>query len=330
MAVTIQDVADRAGVAVGTVFRYLNGARLREKNRIKVEEAIETLGFREQVFAIAVVVEKFTDLFATSIVAAIERCVGKQKYNIIISDFEKDPKELQKRLKFFKNRAINGLILFSSAHGNESVDVLQEYLDAKIPVVIVDDRIPGFETDVVLVDNADASFRAVEHLIHANHRKIAILAGTQDSYISQERFHGYIDALQTYDLSPSKQWIKWGDFTTKGGYAAVKELFQSSDRPTALYSNNYHMTLGAAIALNELQVKIPEELSFIGFDHFTALDLIKPPLTVIEQPLDKIGEAAGKLMMKRIKGDYSDFPKKVELKTKMLIRGSVQKIEGEH
>ncbi len=327
MAVTIPDVAKRSGVAVGTVFRYLNGAKLREENRLKVEKAIEELGFKENVLAVAVIIEQLTDIFATSVITTVERTLEKQKYNIIISDFEKSAEKLEERLKFFKNRAISGLILFSSGKGAHSIDILREYRAANIPIVVVDDRIPGFETDVVLVDNAHASFRAVERLIHANHHKIAVLTGSQHSYVSQERLRGYAEAMKTYNIPAMDQWTQCGDFTTEGGYTAVKKLFQSaSSAPTAIYSTNYYMTLGAIIALNELGVKIPEALSFIGFDRFTALDSMTPLLTVIEQPLDDLGRTAGKLMMKRIKGNFSDFPRTIKLKTKMCMRHSIRTI----
>lgn len=328
MAATIQDVAERAEVAVGTVFRYLNGAQLREKNRLKVEEAIDTLGFKENVLAIAVITGNLTDIFSTSIITVLERYVEKYRYNLLTCDFENDPKKLVKRLKFIKNRAIDGLVLVPSIITEESVKILQEYSAAHIPVVLVDDIIPGFEADAVLVDNAHASFRAVEHLIHANHREIAILNGRKEAYTTQERIRGSLEALHTYDIPIEEEWIRWGRFSTEGGYKALKDLFRLSHLPTAIYSTNYHSTFGAVLALNELQVRIPEDISFVGFDHFLELDLIKPPLTVIEQPLERIGRTVGEIMMKRIRGDYSDFPQKIELKTRMLIRDSVQKISS--
>ena len=327
MAVTIPDVAKRAGVAVGTVFRYLNGARLREENRLKVEKAIDDLGFKENVLAVAVIIEQLTDFFATSVITTLERTIEKQKYNIILSDFERDEEKLHERLTFFKNRAISGLILFSSGRGTKSIGILNEYRAAEIPVILVDDVIPGFETDVVLVDNAHASFRAVERLIHANHRNIAVLIGPRDTYVGQERLQGYLEALKTYNIPFAEHWILSGDFSAEGAYNAVKELYQSaSPRPTAIYSTNYHMTHGALIALNELQIKIPEELSFVGFDRFPALDLMKPLLTVIEQPHEEIGKAAGKLILKRIQGHTADFPKTMTLRTRMLVRESIQKM----
>jgi len=334
MAVTIQEVAERAGVSIGTVSRYLNGAQLREQNRRNIEQAIEELGFKTSVSAIAVFVPALTSIFAMSIVTEIERIVMAERYNSIICNFENSYTALQERLKFFKNREIGGIILFPLTKRDNSdapliVRLLEEYAAERIPIVVVDEMLPGFETDAVLVDNAHASFRAVEHLIHQNHRHIAILSGRKNSYVSQERLRGYIKALQTYKIPVEDKWIKWGDFRTKGGYAAVKALYQGPDRPTALYCTNHNMTLGAATALNELHIKIPEELSLVGFDHFASSDVIRPLLTLIEQPLDEIGKAAGELMLQRIRGDYTDFPHKIKLETRLLIRNSVRRIEEE-
>lgn len=333
MAVTIQEIAERAGVSIGTVSRYLNGAQLRENNRANIVRAIEELGFKANVAAIAVIVPALTSLFAMSIVTEIERVVIKEGYNSIICDFANDYQALLDRLTFFKNRTISGIVLFPLTKDDKHdiralIQALEEYRADHIPVVVVDDVLAEFETDAVMVDNAHASFRAVEHLIHQNHRQIAILNGRKNSYVSQERLRGAIDALQTYKIPIEEQWLKWGDFRTKGGYAAVKELYQASMRPTALYSTNYNMTIGAIMALNDLQIRIPEELSLIGFDHFSGLDVVRPALTIIEQPLDEIGKTTGELMLKRIKGDDTDFPHIVKLKTRMLIRDSVRKLEG--
>lgn len=324
---TMQEVADLAGVSSGTVFRYLNGAQLREQNRLKVEAAIKELGFKENVLAIAVITGDLTDMFSTSVITAMERYTEPQRYNLIICDFENKTEKLIQRLKFFQNRAISGLVLFLATMADERVvRILHEYQQEQIPIVIVDDLLSDVTTDEVLVDNAHASFRAIEHLIHANHRHIALLNGLQTAYTTSERVRGALEAMETYGIPIHEEWIRYGDFSVEGGYSSIKELFRSSEVPTAIYSTNYHTTLGAAIALNELQVNVPEELSLIGFDHFPALDLIKPPLTFIEQPLELMGRTVGELMLKRIWGDFSDFPTRIELKTKMLPRKSVRQL----
>ncbi|MFO7154699.1 MAG: LacI family DNA-binding transcriptional regulator [Caldicoprobacter oshimai] len=333
MAVTIRDVAKRAGVSLGTVSRYLNGYRLREENRLKVEKAIQELGFKQNIIAkglksnrsmtIGVVIDDFTNIFCTSIVTAIERTVEKENYSIILCDYEGDTEKLEQKLNFLRDRFVDGLILFSN---NVRLSIMDEYIRDGIPIVIVNEDIPGFNTDKVLVDNAGASFRAVERFIHSNHTKIAIINGPPNSWVSQQRFEGYKQALEAYNLPVESRWIKYGNFTTVGGYLAAKEFFEGADIPTALYVTNYYMTLGAVMAIHELNIKVPQELSIIGFDYFELSDVIKPSLTVIEQPTSKMGEIAGNLILKRIKGDYTGYPEVHTLHTRMIVRDSVRAI----
>lgn len=335
MAVTIHDVAKKAGVAVGTVSRYLNGHRLREENRLKIEQTIKVLGFKENIMArglkrkrsmtIAVVAPDLSS-FVASITPIIEQVIEKQRYSLIICNFQGNKEKLRKKLKFLKERFIDGIILFPSNLATASIDILQNYIAGKIPIVLIDHLIPEIETDAITVDNVNASFRTVERLILENHRKIALIDGPTDSYVSQERLQGYYEAMQTYSLEVRGNWVIRGDFTRTGGYQAVKQLYRSSLRPTAIYVANYEMTVGAILALHELHLRIPEDISFIGFDHFEAIDVVEPALTVVEQPIERIGQLAAELVLKRIQGDYADFPTTVKLNTKMVIRNSVQKL----
>ena len=333
MSVTIRDVAKLAGVSLGTVSRYLNGYSLREQNRAKIEGAIKELGFQANFIAkglknnrtmtIGVVLASLTDLFATSVITAAERILAEDDYSIIVCDFEGDQLKLEQKLRFLKYRSIDGLILFPGSCNCS--EVLKEYMDDGIPVVIVNDDMPSFVTDKITVDNANASFRAVECLIHQNHRDIAIINGDPDTYTGRERYRGYLEALQTYDIKPRDELITCGHFSNRGGYEAAKYLLTLENPPTALYVTNYYMTFGAIIALNEMKIQIPNDLSVIGFDHFDLSDVINPPLTVVDQPTDKIGEVAAQTVIRRIQGDYEDFPVSINIKTRMLMKDSVSK-----
>jgi LacI family transcriptional regulator len=335
MSVTVRDVAKRAGVSVGTVSRYLNGYSLREENRQRIKEAIDALGFKENIIAkglknnrsmaIGVVLASLTDIFATSIVTAAERIAAKENFSFIVCDYEGSLEKMVQKLDFLRSRSVDGLILFPSGHSCPKV--LQAYLDAGIPVVIVNDDMPAFRTDKVTVDNSNASFRAVEWLIHSNHRDIAIINGDTEVYTGRERLKGYLEALQVYEIPINKQFITCGHFSHKGGYEAAKTLLTLETPPTALYITNYYMTFGAIMAVNELKISVPQQLSIIGFDHFEISDVINPSLTVIEQPTDKIGEMAAKTVIRRIRGDYSDFPVDLSIKTRMLVRDSVSRLE---
>lgn len=335
MPVTIHDVAKHAGVAVGTVSRYLNGYTLREHNRLKVEAAIQELGFKENIMArglkrnrsmtVAVVAPDFSS-FVAAITPVIEQELEKQRYSLITCSYQGNKEKLRQKLLFLKERFVDGIVLFPSNLAAASIDLLQHWIDEENPVVLIDHLIPGIEADAVIVDNTNASFRAVERLILENHRKIAIIDGPEDSYVSQERLEGYCAAMETYNLPIRESWIQRGTFTRTGGYHAVKALRESPDQPSAVYVANYEMTIGAILALHEMHVRIPEEMSFIGFDHFEAIDVVEPPLTVVEQPIERIGQLAAELALKRLQGEYDDFPAIMRLNTKMTIRKSVQRI----
>lgn len=332
MAVTIRDVAKKAGVSLGTVSRYLNGYSLRSENQVKIQQVINDLGFKENIIAkglknnrsmtIGVLIGSPTDIFATSVVSAIEHEVEKENYSVILCDYEGDIDRLEQKLLFLKDRSIDGLILFSGQY----LPIYETYLASHIPIVIINDDIPELATDFVLVNNAQSTFNAIEDLIQSNHKKIAIINGS-NSFVSKERYRGYLEAMQAYQLPVKPKWVKWGNFSNRGGYSAAKDLLlDNSDLPTALFVTNYYMTLGALMAINELNVNIPQDLSLVGFDNFTLFDVMKPALTVVEQPTSEMGETAARLILRRLKGDYSDFPRKIYLETNYLKRGSIRKI----
>lgn len=335
MAATIHDVAKRAGVAHGTVSRYLNGYTLREKNRLLVKKAIEELDYQENILAkglkgnrsmtIAVVVPGYTAIFSMFVTSFIEKVVERDNYSLILCDFEGDPQNFKKKLTFLKNRSIDGIILFPVPELRECVPFLREYAGTGIPIVLVNELLDGFESDIVLVDNFNASFRAVEKLILDNHCRIACITGVEQAYTAQQRLAGYYEAMQAYDLKVEEWWVQRSDFTSSGGHAAVKALYRVQDPPTAIFIANYFTTVGAAIALHELHLRIPEDVSLFGFDYFKPFDVAEPPLTVVQQPLEKIGEQAANMLLRRIRGDNADFPQTVTLNTTMLIRDSVQR-----
>ncbi len=335
MSITVHDVARKANVSVGTVSRYLNGYRLREKNRQRVAQAIRELGFKGNIMArglkqrrsmaIALVTPDF-DVFATSITTAIEQILEQENYSLIICDYQGDKEKLKRKLLFLRERFIDGVILFPSHLALPSKEILQKYISRKIPLVLVDHLIPGFETDAVVIDNINASFRAVEELIRHNHQRIAIINGRKDSLVSQERLQGYYNAMQTYGLPVKDEWVTWGDFSQIGGYRAVKVLYTMPEPPTAIYATNYTMTVGAILALHELHQHIPDDISLVGFDRFESIDLIEPTLTLIEQPIQLIAQNVVQLMMKRIGHEYTDFASTIKLNTRMVIGNSVKNI----
>lgn len=331
--VTIREVAKEAGVSLGTVSRYLNGHQLKKVNMDRIGEAIDKLGYRENMIAkglknnksrsVGVVINTLTDVFATSIVGHLESYLEENNFSLILCDYQNDLEKLEKKLDFLYSRSVDGVVVF---HVEKEVAMLKKMKKENIPIIAVDAPIGNFLTDTVLVDNYQASHQVVEKFIELGHKEIGIIAGSQDRFIGKERLNGYIDAMKESGFySPSL--IKIGDYTKESGHSKTQEIL-NEHKLTALYTTNYYMTLGSVQALYENGVKIPDDVSLIGFDHFELSDILQPKLSVIEQPVEMMGNMIGKLLIDRIKGVLIKEEKKIiELPTSLLWRDSVKKIK---
>lgn len=337
-SITVKDIAARASVSVGTVSRYLNGHQLREHHRAAIEKAIEELGYKQNYFArglkskrsmtIAALIYSFTDPFSSTIISEIEKLAEIDDYLVLISDYQGNPEKLITKLAYLRERFIDGLIFFPLEPSDRLTEALAGYRKDGIPVVVLNQHIPALGTDTVKVDNVSSAFRATEHLIHHGHRDLAIICGLRQDPVSVERLRGFLDAARTYSLEVPERHIVYGEYTKGGGRDRALEMFadtadQSMPRPTALLAANAEMTYGALQALRELGLEVPRDVSLIGFDHTEYLDMVDDSLTLVEQPLPKLGQVAGSLLIRRLKGDYSDFPRTVEVNTRLLVRGSV-------
>lgn len=335
LAATIRDVAKKAEVSVGTVSRYLNGQELREYNKIRIEQAIEELDYKQNYIAkglksnrsmtIGIIINNLTDIYSTSIVTAIEKVVEKEQYSIILCDYDNDINRMESKFQFLLDKSVDGVVIFPS--GSECRIGCDCFNTSDVPKVLINEDIDGFIGDKIIVDNYQASYNAVSLLINNGHKDIAIITGPEDSYVSSQRYKGYCDALRDKGLRLNNNRVSCGNFINKGGYIAAKEIFRLKKKPTALFISNYYMTLGAVMALNELNIRIPSDLSVIAFDYFEMMDIYKPSLTVIKQPTKKIGKAAANLLLKRLKKDYNGVPVVSIVKSKLINRDSIKYIK---
>ncbi|WP_165002978.1 MULTISPECIES: LacI family DNA-binding transcriptional regulator [unclassified Enterococcus] len=330
--VTIKEVAKEAGVSIGTVSRYLNGYQLKQNNMKKIQQAIDKLGYEGNIIAkglksnrsmsIGVLVNSLTDVFATSIVSSLENYLEENNYSLILCDYQNDNQRLERKLEFLKSRLVDGIVVF---HMENNLPILKKLRDAGIFIVAVDSPIKGFKTDTVLVDNYQASYQVVDQLYKMGHEKIGVIAGDTNRYIGAERLNGFADSMKEKGIY-SEDLVVMGDYTKEAGYKGAQELLKK-EGITALYSTNYYMTLGAVQAIFEMKKKIPEDISIVGFDHFELSDIIQPKLTVVEQPIQQMGEMIGELILDSIKGKNKDRHTSVELATNLLWRDSVKKIK---
>ncbi|NLB79572.1 MAG: LacI family transcriptional regulator, partial [Clostridiaceae bacterium] len=191
-------------------------------------------------------------------------------------------------------------------------------------IVLLDRALEGVECDTILVDNMNASYSAVEHLVTNGHKSIGIITGPDDVFTAAERLKGYIRVYEDYSMKVDESLVKNGDNDIEGGYRCINELLNSKTPPTAVFVTNYEMTLGAIMALNESNIKIPDELSVVGFDNLHMAKIVKPSLSIVVQPMEQIGDIAANTILKRLKGDMSNYPSMLRLKTELMSNQSVK------
>lgn len=264
------------------------------------------------------------NIFFTSIVSNIESVLIKSGYSTIICDYKED-KDLEKqKLDFLLKKMVDGIITMPM--GNDS-EAIKSVIKRNIPVVLIDRALRDIDCDTVLVDNLNAAYNAIEQLIILGHKRIGIICGPDEIYTAQERLKGYERVHEDYNMSIDSSLVKKGDYQVESGYRLLSELIKMEEPPTAILVTNYEMTLGALMAVNEGNVKIPDDISFIGFDNLQLSKVVKPPLSIVIQPVQQIGEVAANTILKRLKGDTSNFPSMIRLKTELIMKESVQKLE---
>ena len=333
--ITIKDVAKEARVSVTIVSRVLsNYGSFSEESKSEVLKAVEKLNYKPDVIArslrtkkskaIGVIVSDIVTFFFTTLVRGIEDVANQGNYSVILCNSDEDPIKEREYLSALYERGIDGLII-SPSPGNDSY--LKKLARGGTPLVLVDRKIKGLRVPMVMVDNESGAYEAISYLISLGHQRIGIITGLKGTSTSEERLAGYERALKEHHLSQDPELIKAGDYRREKAKEAAEEFLRMKNPPTALFVSNEPMASGVLLALRENKVKIPEEMSIIGFDDPVWAPLTNPALTTVSQPSYSMGTLACQTLLKEIKGiGRSKAPlEDIMLKPKLIIRESCGK-----
>jgi LacI family transcriptional regulator len=336
ISATIKDVAKYTKLSIATISKYINGGNVLEQNKIIIDEAIKVLNFRvnemarglktNKTMTIGILIPNLQQSFCTSIVSSVESILLSHGYSTIICDYKEDINLEKEKLQFLVNKMVDGIILMPLGDGTLEQNIIKDIMGGGTIIVLIDRVLKDVDCDAVLVDNLNASYNAVEELIKRGHRRIGIITGPQNVYTSEERLKGYCRVHEDYFIGVEGALIKRGDFKIDSGYELLKEFVNMEEPPTAIFITNYEMTLGAIIAINESDIEVPEQLSIIGFDNLELARVVKPPLSIVIQPMAEIGKTSAEILLKRLNGDMNNFPLRYRLKAELLIKGSVKSI----
>jgi len=322
---TMKDVAGRAGVALKTVSRVVNGEPgVRPQVAERVRSAIAELGYRRndgarllrkgQTASVGLVLEDIGDPFYSTLSRAVEDVAHQHDSLLLTGSSDEDPERERELALAFCARRVDGLIIIPAS---ENHAYLQPEIAAGLAAVFVD-RPPGqIEADTVLSDNARGARRGVTHLLSAGHRRIGYLGDAPHIYTATRRHQGYQAAMAAAGQPVDPAWVTMTPLDQETVARALARMTGGPAPVTALFCGNNRAT---ALALRELRAS-GRRLAVVGFDDFELADLVTPATTVIAQDTAGLGRIAAELLFHRLTGDRGPA-RRVELPTRLIVRGS--------
>lgn len=330
MKVSIFDVAKKSGLSVVTVSRVLNGAKsVREKNRQKVLDTIKELDYRPNAAArslargktgiIGLIVTTLQDAFFDAVVKELNEVLALHGYFIAISISGGSGSDGNHYL--IQEDRVDGMILLSPL---EEDSYIMELKRRNIPYVLIDNQKPENDAFSVTIDNFKGGYSATSHLIDLGHTSIAHLCGNEMFRSTRERRNGFLHALQEKGLTPFE--TVHGDFEIEFGYESCWKWIRDGNLPSAVFAGDDNIALGVINALMEARISIPEQVAIVGYDDQNIASQLRPHLTTVRQPADRIGIAAADMLLKRIDGTMKRASS-VKIDPELIVRESTFKSE---
>lgn len=343
MRVTIKDVAKKSGFSITSVSLVLNNkeTKIPDSSRQLILSAAEELGYRPNRLAVGLLKKKTkllglvipdnSNMFFSELSKSVEIAARKRGYSLIYGNTSDVYSRDYEYLKLFVDHQVDGIVITKSSHLPEKEDIRNlEFLQKNnVPFVVVDRQPKGFHSDMVTVNNTTGGYMATKHLIECGHRRIGCFTGPLGLTTSQQRLDGYKKALEEFNIDYDENLIVEGNFSS--GFEDKAMSVFLNEKVTAVFCQNDIMAFGIYRAANKSGIKIPSQLSVIGYDNINLCDIVYPGLTTIHQPIDQIGEESVRILANLIEnGDQKIEAEVKELEPKLVIRNSVISIvEGE-
>jgi len=308
--VTVRDVAERAGVSISTVSRVLTGnAPVSKELHQRVVAAIEELGYRPNALArglrvrrtavLGLIVPDITNPFFSQLARVIELHAHLHGYSILLCNSENSRERELQYFSLLTTQRVDGMMVISSAATHEQLNRLQSFTDAV--VLALDRRIPGFRGPWLGADPYPGAYEAVGHLLSLGHRRIGIVRGVAGNISSDQRFEAILRAYRDHGLA-EEPWIWTGPYSVETGVRAGAALAQlpAGRRPTAVIATSEFSAYGLIQSLYNHGLAVPGDISVVGFDNTLFAELFRPALTVIAQPIERMGERAVEMVLQMI------------------------------
>lgn len=323
-AFTLSDVAREAGVSPSTVSRVINGtARVDASKRDAVLKAIERLNYQPNILAqglaqgrsltVGVITQEISSPYYGEMLKGVEQALEGTPYHPIFASGHWRANQEEAALKVLVGRQVDALVVMDSSVPEERLLELVK----KMPVVVVGRKIEGL--NCLGIDNAQGAYEGTRHLIELGHRRIAHIAGPHSHSDAIQRLKGYQAALQDAGLPFDPALVVEGDYLEPSGVLAVESLLARGALFTAIFAANDQMVYGANVALYRRGIRVPHDVSLVGFDDLLSSSYFSPPLTSVRQPGQEMGWEAARWVLAMLEGrNYTPRP----LSTRLIVRES--------
>ena len=312
---TIRDIARQAGVSISTVSRVLNGTTpVASHKQAAVQEAIHILKYRPNIeaqnlvrgrtMAIGVVTQDVGSPFYGSLLSGIDQGLRGSHYHPVFANANWEIGAELEALDLILSRRVAGLVILG---GSVAEDKLQEVAE-RVPLILVGRMVAGLEDQCLLLNNFEGAYQATRHLLDLGHQRIAHITGIPTLNDAMERRAGYCKALEDRGIPVDPRLIVEGDFQETSGLLGIEMLLMRGALFTAVFVGNDQMAMGARLALYRRGIRVPQDISLVGFDDQIGSAYSVPPLTTVYQPNFEMGKAAAQSVLRMIEGNEPDLP----------------------
>lgn len=331
MAVTLRDVARKAGVSAMSVSRVLNRQPgVSAELRSKVEAAVAELDYAPGKVAgrpssprtqlIGMIVPDVSNPFFAPVVRGAETTARRAGFRLLLCNTESDLRLERDYIEDLVVHRVEGLLI--APVGDRSAGHLARLLDQNFPLVLLDRKVDGLSCDSVTLNNVDAGFRLMSHLLAIGHRRIAFVADAEEVSTGRERLQGAKQALSAAGVAWNDDLVFHTSTDQTGGYRAAQLILGLPKPPTAIFAVNNMTALGVMQALKLADLRVPEDIALVCFDDVPHLAVIAPFLTVVDQPAETMAQVAMQLLLERISGNAGQHARIVNFPGQLIVRQS--------
>ncbi|WP_286310499.1 LacI family DNA-binding transcriptional regulator [Agromyces mangrovi Wang et al. 2018] len=330
---TYHDLRRETGLSLATISKYFNGGNVLEENARSIEEAAKRLEFRPNTFArnlrtrrtrtVGVLLPDLTSDFYLSILSGIERRLRDNGVSMLICVDHHEDEGVDDAVEFLASRMVDGVITVPSTR---ALPGLRTLAAQGTPVVAIDWPADGVEADAVVIDNEEAAAMAIQRLADRGHRRIAFIGNDRVPTI-RARERGVRNQLAARRIPVREEYIARSPMSVEGGRLAMQRLLLLEERPTAVFCSMNLVGVGALTALAESGLRVPDDMSFVGFDMPLLARMTDPPLDMVNQRVGDLARASADLMLRRLDPEAPAVPPQtVVLHAEFLHGGSVADI----